>query len=555
MPHFLESPLTAPSPAAPLEHTPTAEQAAIITAATTTRDNLLISALAGAAKTSTLVMLANHPTMMEIPTLTLAFNKKIAEEMKNRLPPNCISLTLNSLGHKVWGQAIGRRLHVSTKKNYDIVKDLIDKEKRKDLKDDLYTSFSDLLRTLAHGKSQGWVPDSCTRRHTSLLTDEEFFTSLDEELPAYHEALLTKALLRSIDLAYSGQIDFDDQLYMPTCFPSKFPQYPLVMVDEAQDLSPLNHAMLEQIVRTLHDPEPPFTKPLSDFQSDMNELHARKYSFEQRGKTSNRLIAVGDQYQAIYAFRGAYGDSMTRLQQKFSMTEFTLSISFRCPVAVIDEAHWRAPHMTAPDWAKPGTVSSLGTWSIDDLPQDAVILCRNNAPIYNLAIMLLTEGRYPQIVGNDIGKTLLKALAKLGDRSLPREEAYAALETYQLHRLSRTRDHAKASVKDFCKCLRIFLDHGETLGGAINYAEHLMTVTGPIKMMTGHKSKGLEFPHTFILDRHLLRTVEDEEGGRGMNQDRNLLYVMQTRAQEMLTYITSENFVMTSATKEKVDDE
>lgn len=515
MPHFLESPLTVPSAPAPLEHTPTAEQAAIITAATTTRDNLLISALAGAAKTSTLVMLANNPTMMEIPTLTLAFNKKIAEEMKNRLPPNCISLTLNSLGHKVWGQAIGRRLHVSTKKNYNIIKDLIDKEKRKDFKDDLYASFSDLLRTLAHGKSQGWVPDSCTRRHTSLLSDADFFRSLDEELPAYHEALLTKAMLRSIDLAYSGQIDFDDQIYMSTCFPSKFPQYPLVMVDESQDLSPLNHAMLEQIV------------------------------------DGERLIAVGDQCQAIYAFRGAYGDSMTRLQQKFSMTEFPLSTSFRCPVAVINEARWRAPHMTAPDWAKPGTISSLGTWSIDDLPQDAVILCRNNAPIYNLAILLLTEGRYPQIVGNDIGKTLLKAVAKLGDRSLPREEAYAALETYQLHRLSRTRDHAKAAVKDFCKCLSIFLDHGETLGGAINYAEHLMTVTGPIKMMTGHKSKGLEFPHTFILDRHLLRT--DEEGGRGMNQDCNLLYVMQTRAQETLTYITSENFVMTSATKEEVD--
>src|SRR5687767_9648168 len=93
---------------------PTPEQEAIVRAATETKDNLQIVAYAGSGKTSTLVLMANHPLMQTVPTLCLAFNKKIAEEMRTKLPPNCTSSTLNALGHKVWYQAIQRRLHVDT---------------------------------------------------------------------------------------------------------------------------------------------------------------------------------------------------------------------------------------------------------------------------------------------------------------------------------------------------------------------------------------------------------------------------------------------------------
>jgi hypothetical protein len=48
--------------------------------------------------------------------------------------------------------------------------------------------------------------------------------------------LIDSVLTDSIRLAYEGQIDFDDQIYMPTLFGGTFPRFPLVMVDEAQDL-------------------------------------------------------------------------------------------------------------------------------------------------------------------------------------------------------------------------------------------------------------------------------------------------------------------------------
>ena len=67
-----------------MSFTPTQEQLDIIAAATDTSDNLIISALAGAAKTSTLELIAN--ALPDVNIITLAFNKAIAEEMKSRLP-------------------------------------------------------------------------------------------------------------------------------------------------------------------------------------------------------------------------------------------------------------------------------------------------------------------------------------------------------------------------------------------------------------------------------------------------------------------------------------
>ena len=87
--------------------------------------------------------------------------------------------------------------------------------------------------------------------------------------------------------------------------------------------------------------------------------------------------------------------------------------------------------------------------------------------------------------------------------------------------------------KDQAECLMLFAEQGQELGDAIAYAEHIFASQGPIMLMTGHKSKGLEFNNVFILDQHLIR----DEG-----QDRNLRYVMQTRTKDTLTYINTADF-------------
>lgn len=471
------------------DFTPTEEQTACIEAARGSGDNLLISALAGAAKTSTLVLMAQ--ALKREPALCLAFNKSIATEMEERLPGNCQSMTLNSLGHRAWAAALSKRLVVDTRKCGNILKSVID-ELPKPQKEAAWESYADLLRAVSLGKANGYVPDKL--QATGLCGDEDFFESLETAPSALEERLIREVSAESIRLGMTGLIDFDDQILLPTIYPCKFPQFPLVMIDEAQDLSPLNHATLRKLVR-------------------------------------KRLIAVGDECQAIYGFRGADLDGMARLREKFDMRQLTLSISFRCPKAVVEHAQWRAPHMRAPEWAKEGEVRWLNTWSVESLPASPAIICRNNAPIFRAAVRLLQAGRYPKVHGNDVVKTLTKLMKKLGEASLPREQFLAAIDKWEEKEMQRSR--VPTTTHDKAACMRIFADASETLGGAITYAQHIMNSSGPVQLMTAHKSKGLEFDDVFILDEHLLK----DEG-----QDPNVRYVAQTRSKSTLTYITTEGW-------------
>lgn len=473
--------------------TPTPEQLACIEAATSSEENLIISALAGAAKTSTLVMIAEALPTKRI--LCLAFNKKIADEMAERLPNNCESMTLNSLGFRVWKQVLGRGARIDKDKMYNILSELInalDPEEKKDA----YENFADLSKTISFGKACGYIPDGYGRGAKPLMSCDEFFSHTEDKYADWEQQLIRDATRISLDQAWQGVMDFDDQILMPTIFNAAFPMYPVVLIDEAQDLSALNHATLRKLAK-------------------------------------RRLIAVGDPCQAIYGFRGAHEESMDLLRKSFSMRELTLSVSFRCPIAVVEHARWRAPSMQYPSWASPGSVSEWTTWEIPDLPEECAIICRNNAPLFSLALKMLRAGRYAQILGNDIGKGLLKIMKKFGDERTSQDVILQRITEWEEAKSAKTRN--KGPIQDRAACMRVFAMNGKNLGQAISYAEHIFNSHGPVKLLTGHKSKGLEFNEVFILEKDLIK----DEG-----QDPNLRYVMITRAKQSLTYIDFDGLIL-----------
>lgn len=472
--------------------TPTDEQQAIIDAAVTTPDNLLVSALAGAAKTSTLVMIAEALSKTSI--LCLAFNKRIAVEMEKRLPANCSSRTLNSIGHSAWSDTIGKRCIVDTSKNFKLLKDEIEKLPRPQ-RADAYDLMAETLDMISFAKTSGYVPNRVeqTRR---LTDDDALFNALDPVPTELQFALVKAVMIRSIKAAFEGSLDFDDQILMPTVFSAVFPRFPLVMVDETQDLSELNHAMLKKLVR-------------------------------------QRVIGVGDKLQSIYAFRGAHTESMALMQQAFNMRELGLSMTFRCPQNVVREAWWRAPHMKWTPWAKEGQVKRLEGWGLGEIPEDAAIICRNNAPLFSMAIRFLKNGRNCQIIGNDIGKGLIKAMKKLGALTTPRNQVLTLIDKWTEAQLAKSK--SPRATADKADCMRLFANQGSNLAEAIAYAEHLFAQAGPVQFLTGHKAKGLEFDNVFFLDEWLVRHEQEE-------QEANLRYVVQTRAKQSLTYLETENF-------------
>lgn len=221
------------------------------------------------------------------------------------------------------------------------------------------------------------------------------------------------------------------------------------------------------------------------------------------------------------------------MEEKFNTRRLELTTTFRCPQEVVKEAWWRAPKMKWASWAGVGSVRTEPFWHQDDIPESAAIICRNNAPLFSMAIKFLKNGRNCRIVGNDIGKGLLATMKKLGPPLMEQHKVYEAIERWYEEKSKRTR--ALKSLQDRAECMRIFTDNGKNLGEAIAYAEHLFNQSGPVQFLTGHKSKGLEYDDVYFLDQHLINHQEEE-------QEKNLRYVIQTRPKNSLTYISSEGY-------------
>lgn len=471
----------------------TEEQTALVAASTGSADNILVSALAGAAKTTSLVKVAE--ALPDTEMLCLSFNKKIATEMQERLPPNCKAMTLNSLGHRTWSEATGRRLRIDSSKTYELMKAAIEEQSASD-RSALYETMAELMRLVDFGKACGYIPTGTYDRAKRLMDDDEFFSHIENKLSGLEQDIIRAVTLQSLKAAFDGQCDYNDQILMPTVFHGAFPRYPLVLVDEAQDLSALNHAMLRKLAK-------------------------------------RRLIAVGDACQAIYGFRGAHQDSMEQLRGTFAMREKVLSISFRCPKRVVEHAHWRAPHMRWPSWARDGSVSTLTSWRASDIAESAAILCRNNAPLFGIAIRLLRNGRTCQLDGKDIITSLTKIMRKFGGSDIRRTDVLARIDVWCETEKAKNKHRAWPRIEDRAECMRTFANEGPTLGDALAYAQHLMHLHSPLKLSTIHKAKGLEFDHVYFLDNDL---VGDDE------QEPNLRYVAITRAKDTLTYINSKDF-------------
>lgn len=475
--------------------TPTPEQEAIISAARDLPDNLAIVARAGAAKTSTLVMIAEALPKTSI--LCLAFNKKIADEMTQRLPGNCEAKTLHGLGYKAWFQFIRKNCKVDDRKVFKLLKDEIDSLSGDD-KSDAYDTMAETLDFIKKGKAAGWLPQDLRGHWKPLFTDDEFFEALPMEPTGLQIALIKKVSAESWNMALQGHLDFDDMILCPALCSVSWPAPPLTLIDEAQDLSPLNHHILKKIVR------------------------------------NRRIIAVGDPLQAIYGFRGADAHSMNKLIDMFSMTELRLTVSFRCGRKITENARWLAKDMKSPDWAIDGEVNRPVSWAASDIEIGDAIICRNNAPLFSMAIKLIENGQLPEIAGRDIAGPLKKILNSLGKPKDLKAMVIDALDQWKGKEMRRAREGAKGSIEDKYYCLRVIIEKTKTLGDAIAYLEHLLSREGRVYLMTGHKSKGLEFDRVWFLDQHLCRIDRD--------QDANIKYVIETRAKKFLAYVSTDTF-------------
>jgi len=472
---------------------PTPEQEAILEQITVKpTENLMISALAGTGKSATLKMIDQVHKIT--PALYLVFSKRnqleaVAAQKGGEFLPTTRIKTFNGLGHGIWANSIAPTLTLDKDKTRNAWRALMDDLTRVE-QSELWPHYSVVMDGIEKAKSLGYVPPAVKFPHKALIDRRSLHLAMDERPTDHAAEIIDDILQSSISKAYAGIIDFNDQIYMPALFGGAYPRFPRIMVDEYQDQSPVNHALLSRLVK-------------------------------------GNLIGVGDPNQNIYGFRGAKSGGMSSAVTTYSMAELPLSVSFRCPSAIVEAARWRVPHF---QWANiGGSVDSPTIFNGSSFPDHSTIICRNNAPLLRLAFKLISSGRSVNVLGSELGPRLVNIMKKLGDTSISRQAMLINIEAWRESKLAA----GSKSAPDMADCMRVFAEHGDSLGQAISYAEHLFAQKGTISLLTGHKSKGLEFDSVYWLDPGLVDiTVE---------QDANLKYVIQTRSKNKLTMIDSEN--------------
>jgi len=467
---------------------PSPQQKAVFEHIINRRGNLIIEATAGSGKTTTIVEACKfiHPSER---ILFLAFNKKIVEELKTRLPQYVDCATFHAWCYKALRTSNADPIELDSNKTNNVFKDIAPNKQEYFL----YQPFVRRMVGLAKAELNAPNLADLMKRH-DILCEEDAEVGLE-----YAKEVL------SVSDTMETVIDFDDMLRHVMLRNVPFRDLASwIFVDEVQDLSPLQHALLERML-----------------------------------KPGGTIVAVGDSCQAIYAFRGADHDSMTKLRVQFGCAELPLSVSYRCAQLIVRECRNKyttiEPHPDAPL----GAVRELRDWRPADFNRDGVILCRNSAPLIKLAFSLLAQHIPCQVLGRDIGAGLVSLIKKLKPKDM--SHLSAKLSSYlDTQTLKLQDDEAKlASLTDKIECVRIFMQGAASIDALVLKINSMFTdkAASILTLSTIHKSKGLEWPTVYFLNQWLLPSKWAKQPHQ-LRQEANLRYVACTRAKLELVYFT-----------------
>jgi len=494
--------------------------------------SLVIEAGAGCAKSTTIEAGARG---IRGPALAVAFGARDAERMGKKFPPNFLSKSFNSLGNGAWNRRVGFA-KPDDKKMGNIVTQLG--------KDDGITwagdNWLEVVRVASLAMHAGIVPEEFAHLGEGLTPNSEgewlriaSDVVLDQSDAGVVVEYARRALVMDIEQALLAKISFDDQVYCPTLFGGQFPTFQNIVVDEDQDLSPLNVRMIERCMRG----------------------------------DAARVIAVGDRRQGIYAFRGALGDAADQLRLLRSARpwqEFPLMTTFRCPKVVVERQLRHVPGFTAWEGSPEGKVKSLirlegEGWNWQDIQGEAAeiaeaegrtpsitVVCRNNGPLLSMAFKLIRQGISIQVLGREIGKGLIALSRKL----VPDDGASALTCQMEIDKwrdeqtselLANGKEEKIAGIADKAECLFAVLNGGARDAGTLRrMLESLFARTdGRVILSTIHKIKGHEADIVVLLDPWRIPSKWARralEGGNGIpfEQEMNLRYVAETRTRRTL---------------------
>lgn len=477
--------------------------------------NMIINAAAGSSKTTTIVNAIKYiPEDKRI--LFVAFNTSTRDNIKNVVTRKRTKITtFNGLGYGIL-----------------IENGIVDKENKEAINENKY-------------------PNYIRENFEKLITDEEYLDDKEDTIKTlielvnksrYYMAFTDKQIKKVgsiyniyVDVALSTAvrevlkwgkeqnfIDYDDMIWMVNFLnlPAKSNQFDWIFIDEAQDTSIAKQRLIEKCF-----------------------------------KRGTRFAAVCDGFQQINVWCGATEKAIDNLKSIPNTKEYKLPISYRCPKKIVDLASRYSDNIIAAPNAKEGEI--IEDVSISDPKGGDLVLCRKTAPIIELFMQYLSEGKNVHIKG---GKDFTKEYNRLTS-GIKAKTIDIALKTKtglfptlyknlfkEIDKLIKTNTMSEEEafesdeiqeMIDNITALEILSEGLKTIDQLKERVKAIFEAkeeNNAIELSTIHKAKGLEADNVYILKPSLLGPRKNDEDWK-VKEENNLIYVAYTRAKSTLNFI------------------
>jgi len=484
----------------------------------THKGSAFAEAVAGAGKTTTVMyMLAETTGTVGV----MAYNKSAALEFEHKAKKLGLNFgnrvrfgTCHSFGFGAW-----RFVHKGVKVDAD--------GKTK--------AMLDMLR--APKALHGFVPKLISlakQRAVGLhgaVSDESLYYDIVDHFDLAHEIEDDRLIEEGVLMAIEGLkwhrevgndiIDFDDMIWLPVVTGVRMFGNDWVVGDEWQDANPARRALARKML-----------------------------------KPNGRAMFIGDRHQAIYGFTGADNDSIDQTIREFNCAQLSMTVTFRCPKAVVEKAREVVSHIEAHDSAPEGKVVRVDEKMFWDCttepttlhPVNDAILCRNTKPLVSTAFQLIKRGIPCHVEGRDIGAGLIKLINKFQSaRTLDtfRDRITAYKEQQMAKLIAKGKETQAQSIEDKVDTVLVVADNCNTVKCLVDKIEDMFKDSEgdrrpTLTLSTVHKSKGREWQRVFLMGENLFMPSPYARQDWQLEQERNLQYVAYTRAQSELILVDME---------------
>ena len=294
-----------------------------------------------------------------------------------------------------------------------------------------------------------------------------------------------------------------------------------------------------------------FTNIYYDEFQDASLLHQKLIRYFKR--TNGRFILIYDKNQAIYGFAGADCKATNNVDKLFMPIEhFQLPINYRCGSEILKyvNRNFHVGTLPRPN-ANTGSIIRIDDTNLcNKVKPNDFIIGRKNQQLISVSLDLVRKGIKIYLSDKELVTKIIKTI-KSTKQSTVDELLRHCKDTVDHYSKLKDSEKQKFNLEDILLITTLidnfYRDHPDDMQDVVDikeltsYIQNMINVDNPdgcVRIMSIHKSKGLEAENVFVLNEGRVFT-ELARSKDMLQQERNLSYVALTRAKENLYLVRS----------------